>query len=148
MPLIILIILGIIYGNKPAYEGGQYTFLEQSFGALSSVSICAGGLMGLLLLVAEYRERKILKRFKVPLISQTLILLVHRCLFFRCTLPYEMMPAKMQSIVNFMPMTQGIKVLKAAMLGESLEKVWPSIIVMLIIAGICSIVSIKCFRFT
>ncbi len=54
----------------------------------------------------------------------------------------------MQSIVNFMPMTQGIKVLKAAMLGESLEKVWPSIIVMLIIAGICSIVSIKCFRFT
>ncbi len=82
MPLIILIILGIIYGNKPAYEGEQYTFLEQSFGALSSVSICAGGLMGLLLLVAEYRERKILKRFKVPLISQTLILLVHRCALY------------------------------------------------------------------
>ena len=31
MPLVIIfIILGIIYGPKPAYDGADYTFLEQS----------------------------------------------------------------------------------------------------------------------
>ena len=34
MPLVILVILGFIYGTKPATEGAPYTFLDQSFGAL------------------------------------------------------------------------------------------------------------------
>lgn len=46
VPLVVLIILGIIYGNKPAFEGAEYTFLEQSFSALATISICAGGVMG------------------------------------------------------------------------------------------------------
>ena len=33
IPLVVLIILGVIYGNKPAFEGAEYTFLDQSFGA-------------------------------------------------------------------------------------------------------------------
>src|SRR5574344_2113945 len=73
MPIVILVILGIIYGQKPAYEGADYTFLEQSFGALSSIAICAGGLMGLPILISEYRERKILKRFSVTPVSPTMI---------------------------------------------------------------------------
>ena len=28
MPLVIFIILGIIYGTTPAYDGADYTFLE------------------------------------------------------------------------------------------------------------------------
>ena len=63
IPLVVLIILGFIYGTKPAADGTAYTFLEQSFGALCCISICAGGLMGLPLVVSEYRERKILKHF-------------------------------------------------------------------------------------
>lgn len=47
IPLVVLIILGFIYGTKPAADGTAYTFLEQSFGALCCISICAGGLMGL-----------------------------------------------------------------------------------------------------
>ncbi len=76
MPLVILVILGFIYGTKPAAEGAEYTFLEQSFGALCTVSICAGGLMGLPLVVAEYRERKILKRFRVTPVSPLMLLFV------------------------------------------------------------------------
>lgn len=34
MPVIVFIILGVIYGSKPAYDGADYTFLEQSFGAV------------------------------------------------------------------------------------------------------------------
>lgn len=76
MPLVVLVILGFIYGVKPAAEGAEYTFMEQSFGALCTISICAGGLMGLPLVVSEYRERKILKRFQVTPVSPVRLLAV------------------------------------------------------------------------
>ncbi|MBC8532321.1 ABC transporter permease [Gehongia tenuis] len=74
MPLVVLVILGIIYGNKPAFDGANYTFLQQSFGALCSIAICAGGVMGLPLVVSDYRGKKILKRFKVMPVSPAMIL--------------------------------------------------------------------------
>lgn len=76
MPLVVLVILGVIYGNKPAFEGAEYTFLQQSFGALVSIAICAGGVMGLPLVVSDYRSKKILKRFKVTPVSPVMILMV------------------------------------------------------------------------
>lgn len=76
MPLVVLVILGFIYGTKPAADGTAYTFMEQSFGALCTISICAGGLMGLPLVVSEYRERKILKRFQVTPVSPLKLLTV------------------------------------------------------------------------
>lgn len=76
MPVIIVVLLGIIYGNQPAFEGANYTFLQQSFAAVSTIAICAGGLMGLPLVVSDYRNRKILKRYKVTPISPVMILLV------------------------------------------------------------------------
>lgn len=69
MPVVVLVILGFIYQTKPAFPGAEYTFLEQSMSAVCTISICAGGLMGLPLVVAGYRERKILKRFRVTPIS-------------------------------------------------------------------------------
>ena len=74
MPLVIFVILGIIYGTKPAYDGAEYTFLEQSFGAVSAVAICASGLMGLPLAVSGLREMKILKRLRVTPVSPVFIL--------------------------------------------------------------------------
>ena len=74
MPLVIFLILGIIYGTKPAYDGADYTFLEQSFGAVSAVAICAGGLMGLPLAVSGLREMKILKRLRVTPVSPVFVL--------------------------------------------------------------------------
>lgn len=77
LPVVMVILLGIIFGTRPAYDGAEYTFLEQSFGAISTISICAGGIMGLPLLISDYRHKKILKRFKVTPISPALILIVH-----------------------------------------------------------------------
>ena len=74
MPLVIFIILGIIYGTKPAYDGADYTFLEQSFGAVGAIAICASGLMGLPLAVSGLREMKILKRFRVTPVSPVFVL--------------------------------------------------------------------------
>ena len=74
MPLVIFIILGVIYGSKPAYDGAGYTFLEQTFGAASAIAICAGGLMGLPQAVSTMREYKILKRLRVTPVGPVFIL--------------------------------------------------------------------------
>ncbi|MEN6463464.1 MAG: ABC transporter permease [Syntrophomonas sp.] len=218
MPLVVLIILGIIYGNKPAFEGAGYTFLEQCFAALSTISICAGGVMGLPLVVSDYRSKKILKRFKVTPINPAMILMVQvavytlyafvslallycaaaiffgyrlhgsvlpflggyflvllsmfsigmmvggiasnmktasviacvlyfpMLIFSGATLPYELMPVTLQKIADIMPITHGIKLLKAASLGLPMDSVLLPIIVMIVLAGICISVSIKFFK--
>lgn len=76
IPVAVIVLLGIIYGKKTAFEGAEYTFLQQSFGAVSTIAIGAGGLMGLPLVVSDYRNRKILKRFKVTPVRPVVILLV------------------------------------------------------------------------
>ena len=74
LPLAVFLILGMIYGAKPAYDGADITFLEQTFGAVSAIAICAGGLMGLPQAVSGLRELKILKRFRVTPVSPVFIL--------------------------------------------------------------------------
>lgn len=87
MPLVVLVVLGIIYGVKPAVPGADHTFLEQSFGAVCGISMCAGGLMGLPIVVSDYRERKILKRFQVTPMSPMLLLIVELSIYiFYCVI--------------------------------------------------------------
>lgn len=81
MPLVVFVIFGIIYGRKPAYDGADYTFLEQSFGAVGAIAICAGGLMGLPLAVSGLREMKILKRLRVTPVSPVFILGVELAMY-------------------------------------------------------------------
>jgi ABC-2 type transport system permease protein len=76
MPVVVVIILGILNGDRPAFEGAPYTFIQQSFGAVSSIGICAAGVMGLPLVIADYRHKKILKRFKVTPVSPGMLLMV------------------------------------------------------------------------
>lgn len=218
MPVVITVLIAIIYGNKPAFDGANYTFLQQSFGALTTIAICAGGVMGLPLVVSDYRNKKILKRFKVTPISPAMILVVQlviytlysiaslilvygvASLFFSykfqgswglflssyllvmisifsvglmvggiakdtkiagviasilyfpmlifsgATLPYEVMPRILQKIADFLPLTQGIKLLKATSLGISVDNVIIPIIVMFVIVIICIGVALKFFK--
>ncbi|WP_294395577.1 ABC transporter permease [uncultured Clostridium sp.] len=77
MPSVILSILGIIYHGRSAFEASYYSFIDQSFGALCSISICAGSVMGLPIMISDYREKKILKRFKTTPVSPIMILMVN-----------------------------------------------------------------------
>ena len=218
MPVVVVILLGIIYGGKPASDGADYTFLEQSFGAVSTIAVCAGGVMGLPLVISDYRQKKILKRFKITpsspvlllsvqvaiymiysLIALVLIYLVSVLLFGMklqgaflpfmgafflvmismfsigmlvggvspntkiasvlasllyfpmlifsgATLPYEVMPAVLQKLADLLPLTQGIKLLKAASLGLPAENVMASLAVMAVITVVCGGVSIRFFK--
>ena len=218
MPLVVIVLLGIIFGSRPAYPEAGYTFLEQSFGALTTISICAGGVMGLPLVVSEYRSRHILKRYQVTPVSPAVILLVQgsiyplyavvslvslyltAALFFGyrfngswtgflggyllvlvsmfsigmmvggiapntkiagviasilyfpmlifsgATLPYEVMPAAMQKAANILPLAQGIKLLKAASLGQGTENVTLSVLIMIVIAILCTGIAFRYFK--
>lgn len=218
MPIVVLIILGIVFGQKPAFDGAEYSFLDQSFGALCSISICAGGVMGLPLVISDYRSKQILKRYKVTPIKPSLVLMAEVSMYvvyavvslitlflvatlffgFRmrgnfglfllgyllvmisifsigmmvggiaknskiagviasalyfpmlvfsgATLPYEVMPEVMQKIVDVLPLTQGIKILKNTALGMPIGDVTLPIIIMLVIAVICGFISIKFFK--
>lgn len=218
MPVVIMVVLGAVFGNKPAFEGAEYTFLEQSFGAVSAIAICAGGVMGLPLVVSDYRSKKILKRFKVTPISPALILMVQvviyslysfaslilvymagalffgyrlhgswlnflgayllvmlsmfsigllvggiapntkiagvaasllyfpMLIFSGTTLPYEVMPPALQKAADILPLTQGIKLLKAASLGLTIDGIFIPLILMIGIAVICITISISFFR--
>lgn len=218
MPLVILVILGILYGSKPAAEGVDYTFLEQSFGAMCAVSMCAGGLMGLPMVVADYREKKILKRFRVTPMRPALLLAVELSMyilycvaslllcwavaaifwnvrfmgslpaflgswlltmistlsigmlvggvaknskqagviasilyfpmlvFSGTTLPIEVMPKAMQSLVRLFPFTQGIELMKATFLGLAMPNPMLPVIVMLGVTVVCSGAAIRFFK--
>lgn len=64
-PVGLFILLGVIYGNNPAYEGAEYTLLQQTFPAIITIGIIATGLMGIPMGISDYRDKKILKRFRV-----------------------------------------------------------------------------------
>ena len=218
IPIVVTIVLGLIYGNEPAYYGAEYSFMAQSFGALSTIAILAGGVMGLPLLVSDYRHRKVLKRFKVTPISRAMILMVQlvvyalysvaslilifitatvffdfymigswglflishaltmlsmfsigmmvggvapnvkiagviasllyfpMLIFSGATLPYEVMPEALQRLADFMPLTQGIKLLQATSLGLPIDSVLMPIIVMISLTILCTTIAIKFFR--
>ena len=218
MPIVAMVILGIIFGNKPAYDGAEYTFFEQSFGAVAAIAICAAGVMGLPLVISDYRHKGILKRFKVTptspgmllavqvavyalySIASLILIYVTAALFFNyqlsgswlrfigafflvmismysigllvggvspnikaaglaatilyfpmllfsgATLPYEVMPVALQKIADFLPLTQGIKLLKAASLGLTIDTVLIPVIVMIVLAVVCISMSIRFFK--
>lgn len=218
LPVVVVVLIGIIYGDQPAFEGADYSFLEQSFGAVSTIAICAGGVMGLPLVISDYRQKKILKRYKVTPTSPILLLAVQvsiyaiyslislllvylagslffgvrlpgsvgiflvsyllvmlstfsigmmvggiapnmkvasiaasvlyfpMLIFSGATLPYEVMPAALQRIADILPLTQGIKLLKAASLGLPIEAVGLPLGVMAALMILCGGVAVKFFK--
>lgn len=183
-----------------------------------TIAICAGGVMGLPLVVSDYRSKKILKRFKVTPTSPTMILAVQlviyalysltslvlvyitattffgyqlngswieflggyflvmlsmfsiglmvggiapntkiagviasvlyfpMLIFSGATLPYEVMPPVLQKVADILPLTQGIKILKAASLGLPTESIFLPAVVMIVISVICISIAVKFFR--
>jgi ABC-2 type transport system permease protein len=217
-PIIVAVIIGLVSGGKAAYEGAGYSFIDQSFGAFAAIAICATGLMGLPLLVADYRHKKILKRFMVTPVSPGVLLLVQFLLnllmsivslisiflicrifwgyrmagnvglflisyllvlvsiyslgmmlaslarnmqtanllctilyfpmlfFSGATIPYEIMPKAAQAVMNVLPLTHGIKLLKTASLGVPADNIMVSVLILAALGLLGLIISIRYFR--
>ena len=67
-------------------------------------------------------------------------------IFSGATLPYEAMPAALQHIADALPLTQGIKLLKAASLDIPAGDVFVPILVMAALIVVCTGISIRFFR--
>ncbi len=211
LPVVVMVILGIVYGSNSEN-------LVISFPAVSTIAICAGGVMGLPLVISGYRQNKILKRFKITPVSPELLLFVQvmiytiysvgslilvfltariffgfhipgswfqfigafilvmismfsigtlvgglspntkiasiiasilyfpMLIFSGATLPYEIMPTPLQKIADVMPLTQGIKILKAVALDNPINNIALSLIIIFTIAIVCTVLSIKFFK--
>ncbi len=218
IPVGLIILFGIIYGNNLAYEGATYTIIQQELPAVITIGIISTGLMGIPIVISDYRAKKILKRFKVTptsplklllaqglnaliisLTSSTLVWVVSRVFFgyrvqgsiilFICyyfltvitiyslgflvasvaktvktsnlltsllyfpmmllsgaTIPYGVLPKGLQTFSYIMPLTHSIKLLKSSSLGVPLEGGIISIIYLCVLTAICTIVSVKTFR--
>lgn len=60
--------------------------------------------------------------------------------------PYELFPRSLQTMADIMPLTQGIKLMKAASMGAGLQEMGYAVILLTGIAVICGIFSMKTFR--
>jgi len=76
MPVGIALLIGMICGNKPAFEGATHTYLQENIPAIITVGICATAFMGIPLGIVDYRDKKILKHYFVTPVSPLIILLV------------------------------------------------------------------------
>lgn len=62
------------------------------------------------------------------------------------TIPYELFPSGLQKLSNVLPLTQGIKLMKAISIGAALENVWKIVVLLTGITVICTVISVKTFR--
>ena len=62
------------------------------------------------------------------------------------TIPYELFPSGLQKFANVLPLTQGIKLMKAVSMGTALENIWKIIVLLVGITVICTAISVKAFR--
>jgi ABC-2 type transport system permease protein len=218
MPVVVMVVIGAVFGQQPAYDGAPYSFVAQSFPAVSTIAIIAGGVMGLPMLIAEYRHRKVLKRYQVTPVTPGLILgvqlvvysvyavvslglvyavaalgfgyrspgswlgflggfalvtvamfsigllvgglapnpkiagVIASLLYFPMlllsgsTLPYEVMPPMMRQVADFLPATQGVKLLKATSLGLPAADMLLPCLTMAGLAVICTVLAVRFFR--
>lgn len=76
MPVGIALLIGMISGEMPAFEGATHTYLQENIPAIITVGICATAFMGIPLAISDYRDKKILKHYFVTPVSPSMILLV------------------------------------------------------------------------
>lgn len=62
------------------------------------------------------------------------------------TIPFEIFPEGLQKVASVLPLTQGIKLMKAASMGTPVESVMGIIILLLGITVVSCIISVKTFR--
>jgi len=62
------------------------------------------------------------------------------------TIPYEIMPKAMQVVSDFMPLTQGIKLLKAVSMGETLSNSLLSLTVLIVVAVTGTAIAVRFFK--
>lgn len=62
------------------------------------------------------------------------------------TIPYELFPTGLQKVANVLPLTQGIKLMKAVSMGLEMDSIWKIVVLLVGITLVCGAISVKTFR--
>ncbi|MDY5987328.1 MAG: ABC transporter permease [Lachnoclostridium sp.] len=62
------------------------------------------------------------------------------------TIPYELFPGGLQKVANILPLTQGIKLMKAVSMGMKMDSIWKTVVLLVGITLVCTMISVKTFR--
>ncbi|MGN0167835.1 MAG: ABC transporter permease [Acetatifactor sp.] len=62
------------------------------------------------------------------------------------TIPYEVFPTGLQKAANVLPLTQGIKLMKAVSMGLKMDSIWKIVVLLVGITLVCGAISVKTFR--
>jgi len=73
-PLLLLFVYGGIYGNKPKAVFGGFGHVDVSVPSYTAMIIATSGLISTSVIMATYREQKILRRFKATPLSPLILL--------------------------------------------------------------------------
>lgn len=76
----------------------------------------------------------------------TSILYFPMLFFSGATIPYELFPKGLQRVADVMPLGVGIDLMKAASIGADMKGSLPNIIILAVIAAVCSTVAVRTFR--
>lgn len=142
MPLVALILITIITGDKDAADSGL-TFLQSSYVALSTVGICCSAFMSILISIGLMVAS--LCRSTKSMNVVTSLIYFPMLLFSGATIPAEVFPRGLRAIADVMPLGVGINLLKSVSMG-CYDKIMIPVIILLSIAVICGTVAIKTFR--
>lgn len=67
-------------------------------------------------------------------------------IFSGATIPFEVLPAVIQRVIGFFPLTQGMQLMKAAFLGLPIDNALLPLTVLSAVTVICFGLSVKCFQ--
>ena len=76
----------------------------------------------------------------------TSILYFPMLFFSGATIPYELFPKGLQRVADVMPLGVGIDLMKAASIGADMKGSLPNIIILAVIAAVCSTIAVRTFR--
>lgn len=215
MPVGVMLLIGAVQQGETV-PGSSITRLQITMPAVALIGVCAAGLMGIPLMIAGYREKKILKHFQVtpvhplqlllaqfltntviallsaaivfitaalvfgytmqgnPLLFTAAFLLIMGAIFSLgmmiaavsrnvqtanllasllyfpmlflsgVTVPFEILPAGVQQAASLLPLSQGVKLLKAVSTGNGFPAFPALVLAATAVAG--TWISLKKFR--
>lgn len=125
--LVSVIFLGYeMRGNIPAFIGAWFLTLASMYSiGLLMASLCR----------------------TVKVVNAVTTLVYFPMLFLSgATIPYELFPTGLQKVADVLPLTQGIKMMKAVSMGMEMDSVGKIVILLLAISVVCSTIAVKTFR--
>ena len=127
----LLVAVAAVFGFGYRMEGNVFGFISSWL--LTLVSMFSIGLLAASLC-------RTVKSMNVA----TSLLYFPMLLFSGATIPYEVFPKGMQRIADFMPLSQGIQLMKAVSAGTEVNMT--GIVVLVVIAILCTGIAVKTFR--